>query len=261
LADNGLFTFVSSRQNGYDGAAHIRKVLFFKTDGLTVVFDFIDGEESGVYRQNWHFMPSSGAYATGNTINTAFDGKSNISVVNADNDASTGLKSSFFSADYGLAAESRAAYFEKRGKKVKFSTVLKPLRAGESAKTRAADNSEDVSESALYVEDEEKIHIYVRHTEKSDYKAERLCTDAAAAFIGETMYGTVGGSRLIDGSVTYIKADEKISLGVRIIGERAEIYTDERGARLIKSGKVNLYTANAKSVILNGEEILHLMRD
>ncbi len=256
-ADNGLFTFVSSPQHGYEDTVHTRSVLFFKRDGLpSLVTDYITGTSSNTYRQNWHFMPSSNAEADENTVTTDFYGKANISVANADSDASATVRDGYFSADYGLVANSKYASFEKSGAEVKFSTVLMPSRAGERKVIKAADTASGIASSAVSITSGGSMSFYVKNTDSADGKFAGFTTDAKASFADTEnglIYGIADGTSLASGGIDYIGGGKTIkSLGVVCSGATAEIYGDDLVPDTDKTTAVKLYAPGVSSVTLNG---------
>lgn len=254
--DNGLFSFASSKQNGYTGVNHIRNVLFFKNDGMpTLVTDYVTGSASNTYRQNWHFMPSSNAEADGNTITTNFYQKANIAVANADTDATATVRDGYFSADYGLVAESKYASFEKTGSTVKFSTVLQPAKAGDELDVTASDSAADNNSSAVT---SGNMHFYVENADSADGTFADYTTDAGVAFVNDTVlaYGIIGGKALSTDAASYISASEEIeSIGVIGKDGTVEIYGDTLKANSSKDAAIKLYAPSAEKVLLNGEEI------
>ncbi|MGM9937963.1 MAG: alginate lyase family protein, partial [Candidatus Ornithomonoglobus sp.] len=163
---NKVFEFNTSVQTGYEGITHTRNVLFMY-DGYAIVTDYVEGAENQQYRQNWHFMPSADAKADGGRVQTAFNGKANITIV------STGAKSEildgYHSANYGLAARSSYASYLKTGKAVKLDTVLYPQRAGEEpTELEAAELESGVDQSAVRLSGALNGIYYVRNTSSSD---------------------------------------------------------------------------------------------
>ncbi len=251
-ADNGLFILASSQQKGYSGTVHTRKVLFFKTDCIPVLIaDHITGKKTRTYRQNWHFMPSSNAALTGRTVTTDFCGRANVAVSCADSESAVSTRDGWFSADYGLAAESRYASFEKTGAEVKFSAVLMPLRPGMKREITAIDTADDTSRAAVSVDGD--MSFYVKYTENAGGSFCGFETDASAAFVkttGVMMYGIACGSRLrSENGTDFISVSGSIaSAGVVLREGIAEIYTDGAGA----GTRLKLYAPGARKAVLNG---------
>ncbi len=255
-ADNDLFSFAVATQNGYTNVDHTRNVLFFKKEGMyTLVTDYIKGTASNTYRQNWHFMPSSNATVDGNTINTNFYQKANISVANADDDATAQVRDGYFSADYGLVAKSNYASFEKTGTEVKFSTVLKPFKTGETVGVSATDSA--VSNDSSEV-DAGNMHFYVKNTEEATGTFATYSTDAKAAFVNdaEVMYGIVNGASLTSATKDYIVSSASLdSVGVEVKDGTVSIYGENLKANADKASAIKLYAPDATTVTLNGKEV------
>lgn len=279
-ADNEMFSFAASEQTGYDGISHTRNVLFFKdADMYTLVTDYVSGSASNTYHQNWHFMPSNNAKADGNTITTDFYNKANIALINADTDAKAQVRDGYFSADYGLVADSEYASFEKTGNTVSFSTVLNPLKSGEKNTVKAENISGGYDESAVDVTGDGEISFYVKNTDKSsgifgNYDGNRsgmiyvisasgaFCnyrTDAKAAFVGNRngiIYGIVNGTKVSSGNTDYIDSPKEIaSLGVTVNNGNVTISGEKLRAANDTSSAIKLYAPGAVSVTLNGEDV------
>ena len=264
-ADNDLFSFGTSGQHGYPGTTHTRNVLFLKgkATAITLVTDYVHGNTSRTYRQNWHFMPSNNAKAEGNTITTDFYQKANVDLYNADGDAAAAIRDGYFSADYGLVAKSQYGSFEKTGTDVKFSTLIIPRKAGrESYGFTVADTAKDINSSAVSVTDGgeyDGMAFYVKNTDAADGSFGENTTDAKMAFnLDNAMFGLVNGSSLKSGDVELIASEEELpSIGVVNISNEYRI----SGENLLPSNDPNtaikLYAPEngELKVTLNGEEI------
>lgn len=258
-ADNNMFSFAASTQTGYSGISHTRNVLFFKnSDMYTLVTDYISGSANNTYRQNWHFMPSNNAAANGNTITTDFYNKANIAVVNADADAAASVRSGYFSADYGLVADSEYASFEKKGSNVGFSTVLKALKPGARNTVKAVDTASSVDGSAVYVTGDGDISFYVKNTDTADGRFGKYVTDAKAAFTGERngiIYGIVSGKKVSSNDTDYIVSSEEIaSIGVTVDNGSVAISGEKLRPSTDKNTAIKLYAPDAVNVTLNGKQ-------
>ena len=257
-ASNDLFTFAASTQHGYPDTKHTRNVLFLKgMDGLTFVADYVDGnKDSQVYRQNWHFMPSSGAEADADShsVSTNFADGANVDLYNAD--AETEVRDGYFSADYGLVASSKYASFKKTGADVKFSTLIVPRRAGEEAANLTLNDTEGLDSSAVTVTGGDNLNFYVKNTDNADGAFGGYTTDAKAAFAGDTVYGLVNGQRLTKGDQVIIDSKQPItSIGVTVNGETVAITGENLTATKDEAQAVKLYAPNATSVTFNGEDV------
>ena len=257
-ADNDVFTFATSTQHGYPNTRHTRNVLFLKhlgVGGTTFLTDYVDGNKADqVYRQNWHFMPSSGAAVGegGHSVYTNFANEANVGLYNADADAAAEVKDGYFSADYGLVASSKYASFKKTGEDVKFGTVIVPYMAGRDASDAdivVTDKAADINSSAISmkipfsrVNNEDRnidldYTVYVKNNANADgtfgeYKTGyEYQTDADAAFVmygtdadedthvGPLQFGLVKGKTLKQGDKVLIDSPAELnSIGVEMSG-------------------------------------------
>lgn len=251
LADNGMFTFASSIQNGYSGVKHTRNVLFFKNNGsATLVEDYITGSASHTYRQNWHFMPSSNPSINGQSMNTLFKDKANVRIANADTAAQ--IRDGYFSADYGLVASSEYASFEKTGKEVKFTTALEPLKPGKSSTLSISDSVKDNSATAVKIYG---TQYYIKNTDTASGEFGNAYTNGKAAFTGSIYNGIVEGSLLSVDGKDYIRASETLSsIGIRLAGTTTEIFGEELKPQT-DTNAVKIYAPDTEKVMLNGAEI------
>ncbi len=228
---NKLFEFNSFVQNGYEGTAHTRNVLYLY-DGYAIVSDYVDGETADEYRQNWHFMPASRAYADGDAARTAFRSGANITIVNAGGAAE--IKDGYHSANYGLVADSKYASYARKGRTVKFDTVLYPTRSG-TAELKAYELAPgDVSKSAIRLEGAVDGIYYVKNTDKSD----GVITNGTDSFATDAklMYYSGGTTILCGGSMLSLN-DERI---LEYSGEIPGIAVTVRdGAMYIYIGKTD----------------------
>ena len=254
-ADNDLFSFGTSAQHGYPSTTHTRNVLFLKNNGTTLVTDYVDGNTSRTYRQNWHFMPSSNAAVDGQNIATDFYEKANVILANADSDASATVRDGYFSADYGLVAKSEYGSFEKTGTDVKFGTVLYPVEAGKSAKVEAKDIATDINSSAIEFEiDGEKATLYVKNTDSATGKFGAYTTDAKMAYVSDNTAAMVNGKTITGGAISIESAETLDDISITLENGVLAI----SGSNLMENttdSAAKITAAGVTSVTLNGEPI------
>lgn len=269
-ADNDDFTFATSSQVGYPNTTHTRNVLFLKKSGITLVSDYVDGTNATQsYRQNWHFMPSNNAEVQedNHTISTDFYNRANVDLYNADSDATAEIKSGYFSADYGLVANSEYASFQKTGEDVKFSTLIRPRRAGvEYAPIKVSDTSDSLSSAAVAIsrnsEESPVAYFYIKNKDDADGKFGSYTTDAKMALLSLTDWALVNGKSLKDGEKEIIASPFEInSISVKdesgfLDSEHAYAITGEGLAPVTDKDKaVKIYAPNAVKVTYNGEDV------
>ncbi len=249
---NDTFDFFTSTQNGYSGVEHTRNVLFLRS-GFSVVTDYVTGSSSRAYRQNWHFMPSSGATVEKNVAKTSFYNSPNITIASA-SASSSAIKSGYHSADYGLIAESDYASFEKSGSTVKFDSVLYPDRAGVHTTVTAEDLAEtDPSKSAVKITiDGKTSYYYIKNTSSADGNFGTYSTDAKMAYVSDSEYMISDGKKIagkIESPATIVSMGVTLSDGVvKIDGEKLTHDTNSSTA-------IKIYAPDAKTVYLNGNEV------
>lgn len=252
LADNHMFTLVSSTQNGYINTSHTRTVLFFKNVDLpALVTDYITSTKNQTFRQNWHFMPSGNVKANKSTVSTAFYEKGNISIATAGTPAH--IRDGYFSSDYGLVTKSKYASYEKSGTEVKFSTVLLPMKPHSNIILTATDTARNNASSAV---NSLNMNFYVRHTPFADNSFNTYTTDAQAAFIGNNIYGIVNGTSL-KSDIDYIRS----SVNVRSIGVIKNSGNVTISIEVLSQNEkhhIKLYAPCTRKVTLNGKEIKFL---
>lgn len=257
---NDVFDFGTTSQTGYSDTTHTRNVMYLK-EGFAIVTDYVTGNASREYRQNWHFMPSSNATMDANTAKTNFYNEANVTIANATSDSAV-IRDGYHSADYGLVASAKYASFGKVGKEVKFDTLLYPTKAGDDVTAEVIDLAEDDNSKAalkLFV-DGKTMYYYVENTEESDGTFGKYETDAKMAYVeknnknvslvgGKYLTSTDSDDPLIEScsNITAINV-ECDGTSVNITGENLIPSTDE-DAIFIGLGK------NVKNVYLNGEKI------
>lgn len=249
---NDSFDFFASTQNGYSDVSHTRNV-FFSRSGFGIVTDYVTGSSSRAYRQNWHFMPSSGAKIEQNVAKTAFTDSPNITIAVA-SASSAAIKQGYHSADYGLVSESNYASFEKSGSTVKFDSVLYPDRAGVTTTVTAEDLAEnDSSKSAIkIVIDGKNSYYYVKNTSSSDGTFASYTTDAKMAYVSDGEYMIADGKKIVG----KIESPATIaSMGVTVENGNVSINGEKLVADTNASTAIKIYAPNAKSVCLNGQEV------
>lgn len=128
-ASNAGFDYARAAQRGYPGVEHTRSVLFVH-QGLVFVSDQMRSEEVQTYRQNWHFMPGSNAVKKNGTFKTAFKDRANV-LLSAQGYDRADLSDTYFSANYGLAAQNKSAAYTKTGRNAVIDTVLYPVPSKE----------------------------------------------------------------------------------------------------------------------------------
>ncbi len=266
-ADNDMFSFGTTTQHGYPSTKHTRNVLFLKNaNGATLVTDYVDGSKAKqTYRQNWHFMPSNNATVDGHTISTNFYEKANVDLYNADSTAESEILPGYFSADYGLVANSQYASFKKTGTDVKFSTFIMPRKAGaETANLTVTDTVSNIHSSAVSVTDEstgENVMFYIKNTDSANGSFGDYTTDAKMAFGAENLYGLANGSTLYKDDQEIISSPIELnSIGVEKKYDSDSSITYEITAegltpRTTGNNLVKLYAPDAEKVIFEGNEI------
>ncbi|MGM9551745.1 MAG: heparinase II/III family protein, partial [Clostridia bacterium] len=249
---NDIFDFASSEQHGYTNVSHTRNV-FFARKGFSIVTDYVAGDTSRAYRQNWHFMPSSNATVSGTTAKTDFYNAPDVTVSAASADSAS-INDGYHSADYGLVAESKYASFEKTGTTVKFDTLLYPERADEEIEAAATDLAEDdTTKAAIKITvDGEEAYYYVRNTSDSDGTFGTYTTDAKMAYVSDTEYMIADGKTVsdkIESSATII------SMGVTIDGGTVTISGEKLVANSDSATAIKIYAPDTTLVTLNGESV------
>lgn len=253
MGDN--LVFATTAQHGYPNTTHTRNMLYLGP--FAIVTDYVKGNTSRTYRQNWHFMPSNNAAAEGNTITTNFYNKANIVVANGDSSASAAVRDGYFSADYGLVAKSEYASFEKIGSEVKFATVLYPTQPGQTAEVTATDISASNNSTALeFNADGLKGTLYVKNNDNADGKFGAYETDAKAALVTNKATMLVGGTKVTGGNIEIISDNVVDSViagnGVRgllaISGDSLVPVTDKSKAIKIKADGINVVELNGEVV-------------
>lgn len=246
--------FATTTQHGYTDTTHTRNMLYL--GDYAIVTDYVNGTASRTYRQNWHFMPSNNATLDGKNITTNFYKKANIVLANADSDATAAIRDGYFSADYGLVANSEYASFEKTGSEVKFATVLYPTKAGESATVSANDISADNSATALELNiNGESGVLYVKNTDEATGVFSGYETDAKAAMVTDNSAMLVNGTKIVGGSTQIIAPSSVQSVYVKNSDSTLEIYGDSLANVTDKDKAIKIKTGSVSRVILNGEEV------
>ncbi len=249
---NDSFDFASTKQYGYTSVTHTRNV-FFSRKGFGIVTDFVEGNTDRAYRQNWHFLPLSGATITEeNAVRTNFEEKANVTVSAASSE-SVQIKDGYHSITYGVVAPSKYASFEKTGKAVKFDTLLYPERAGEETVAYLTDLAEnDLSKVAVKMTvDGEDSYYYLKNTDDADGKIGEYETDAKMAYISKNEYMLIEGKQ-ISGKIE--SPNGIVSMGVEI-GSEVVISGEKLTASTDKNSAIRIYAPEAESVLLNGEEV------
>lgn len=248
---NDIFDFASSEQHGYTNVSHTRNV-FFARNGFSIVTDYVSGNTNRTYRQNWHFMPSSNASASGTAVSTDFYNAPNITVAAASAD-STSVKPGYHSADYGLVAESEYASFEKHGSTVKFDTLLYPDRKNTQTPVAASDlAANDSSKAAVKITiDGEDSYYYVKNTASSDGKFAAYTTDAKMAYVSANEYMIVDG-KSVSGKIESLNTI--CSMGV-VLDNGTVTLSGEKLIANKTSDAIKIYAPNTTNVIFNGQSI------
>ncbi len=252
------FDFATTSQTGYSGTTHTRNVLFLKDLAYSIVTDYVTGNQSREYRQNWHFMPSSNAEMSGNTATTNFYNEANITIANADSDTAL-IRDGYHSADYGLVAGSKYASYGKTGTEVKFDTVLYPRRAGEEADVAVTDLAEgDNSKAALEITiDGDTSYYYVKNTDDADGVFGDYKTDAKMAYVFEKSRNkkdiSIVNGKNLEGMIE--SKNNITSMNVKY--DNGNVYIT--GENLVPSTREDAMLVNVgdeiSTVYLNGEEI------
>ncbi len=264
------FDFATTSQTGYSGTTHTRNVLFLKDLAYSIVTDYVTGNQSREYRQNWHFMPSSNAEMSGNTATTNFYNEANIVIANAGSTTAL-IRDGYHSADYGLVAGSKYASYGRTGNEVKFDTVLVPVNADvdveyASEEVTVTDLAQgDNSKAALEISIEDNTsYYYVKNTEDSDGSFGEYKTDAKMAYFNpEYKYATI-----VDGTYLENVIESKNSISAMSIefdtgfGENTLNIT---GENLVPAGDgeaIKIYADEAiDDVKLNGKRITFEQQD
>ncbi len=250
---NDAFDFAASEQHGYSNVSHTRNV-FFSRKGFGIVTDYVKGNTSRAYRQNWHFLPLSNAEIVADgVVKTNFYNTANVTV-SAASSTSTDIKDGYHSITYGVVTPSEYASFEKTGTNVKFDTLLYPERAGEDVEAYLTDLAEDdVTKAAVKVTvDGEDAYYYVKNTDGADGKFGDYITDAKMAYVSDTEYMLADG-KVISGRIE--SPNSVVSIGVEINDGVVEISGEKLQPSTDKAGAIKIYAPGATSVMLNGENV------
>lgn len=250
---NNSFDFASTKQYGYSNVTHTRNV-FFSRKGFSIVTDFVEGNTDRAYRQNWHFLPLSGAeISKDNTVRTNFEEKANVTVSAASSE-STQIKDGYHSITYGVVAPSKYASFEKKGKVVKFDTLLYPERAGEEVEAYLTDLAEnDLNKAAVKMTvDGEESYYYLKNTDEADGKFAEFVTDAKLAYVSHSEYMIVEGKK-ISGKIESPNAIA--SMGVELKDGEVIINGEKLVASTDTSSAIKIYAPDAQKVVFNGTEV------
>ncbi|MBQ3110963.1 MAG: heparinase II/III family protein [Clostridia bacterium] len=252
------FDFATTSQTGYSGTTHTRNVLFLKDSAYSIVTDYVTGNQSREYRQNWHFMPSSNAEMSGNIATTNFYNEANIVIANAGSTTAL-IRDGYHSADYGLVAGSKYASYGKTGAEVKFDTVLYPRRAGEEAEVAVTDLAEgDNSKAALEITiDGDTSYYYVKNTDDADGVFGDYKTDAKMAYVFEKSRNKKDISIVNGKNLEGIIESKNNITSMNVEYDNGNVYIT--GENLVPSTSQDAMLVNVgdeiSTVYLNGEEI------
>lgn len=249
---NDSFDFAATKQYGYTNVTHTRNV-FFSRKGFGIVTDFVEGNTDRAYRQNWHFLPLSGATIEDNTVRTNFEGKANVAVSAASSE-NTQIKDGYHSITYGVVTPSKYASFEKKGKVVKFDTLLYPERAGEEATAYLTDLAEeDFTKVAVKMTvDGEESCYYLKNTDEADGEFGEFITDAKMAYVSDNEYMLMEG-KMLSGKIE--SPNSIVAIGVEIANSEVIINGEKLTASTDKGSAIKIYAPEAESVLLNDEEV------
>lgn len=253
---NQGFDYAQASQGGYPGVEHTRSVLFVHK-GLVIVSDRMQSEQTQTYRQNWHFMPGSNAGLKDGVFKTSFQDRSNV-LVSAQGYDGAKLSDSYFSANYGLAAENKAAAYTKTGKEAVIDTVLYPVQPGKTGTLwTGALEVEGGGAQAMRIKTDREDAVYFH-----SFKEPTVKRFEGYTFDGQTLYDsadetcmTKAKSLVRDGKNIVSSKTEIPDLNFKITQEQLWINGSQLEPCTDPEKAVRIWTPGVKQVFVNGEEV------